>query len=212
MMTGRPRAQIVALVLAGTGLGCLQLARCAPGSLASEGAAQGAKSGALGGAVAGAVGSLFWGGNVVENMVAGAVVTAAAGAAVGGAAGASQDKQIEQQRNASERDLALQQKLGRDNFEAARELAMCKHKTAIGKARTAYGRAQDDERKRYALMIEAISNRELENEDAEQKTYPLLLPLYGEGATVDQVQADIAKAEGLIQDAREQHGVSRTCE
>jgi hypothetical protein len=150
----------------GAAVALFSLAGCAPGSLASEGAAQGAKSGALGGAVAGAVGSLFWGGNVVENMVAGAVVTAAAGAAVGGAAGASQDKAIEQQRDMSERDAALQQRLGPDNFAAARELALCKHKTAIGKARTAYGREQDPARKRYALMIESIANRHHEGRDA----------------------------------------------
>jgi hypothetical protein len=188
------------------------LAGCASGSLASEGAAQGAKSGALGGAVAGAVGSLFWGGNVVENMVAGAVVTAAAGAAVGGAAGASQDKAIADQRAMSERDAALQQKLGSDNFEAAKQLALCKHKTAIGKAKTAYGRAGDPERKRYALTIEAIANRELGMTEAEQQIYPLLAPLYGAGAGTEQIAADIDKGEKLVQDAREAHGVSRTCE
>ena len=188
------------------------LTGCASGSLASEGAAAGAKSGALGGAVAGAVGSLFWGGNVVENMVAGAVVTAAAGAAVGGAAGASQDKALADQRAMSERDAALQQKLGSDNFEAARQLALCKHKTAIGKAKTAYGRAQDPERKRYALTIEAIANRELGMTEAEQQIYPLLLPLYGAGAGTEQIEADIEKGEKLVQDARETHGVSRTCE
>jgi len=188
------------------------LTGCAPGSLASEGASSGAKSGAIGGAVAGAVGSIFWGGNVVENMVAGAAVSAAAGAAIGGAAGASQDKAIEQQRTQSERDAALQQKLGADNFAAAQELALCKHKTAIGKARTAYGRAQDNDRKRYALMIEAIANRELERPEEEQKTYPLLLPLYGEGATVDRIKADVDKGEQLVQDARERHGGTRNCE
>jgi hypothetical protein len=188
------------------------LAGCASGSLASEGAAQGAKSGALGGAVAGAVGSLFWGGNVVENMVAGAVVTAAAGAAVGGAAGASQDRAIADQRAMSERDAALQQKLGSDNFEAAKQLALCKHKTAIGKAKTAYGRAEDPERKRYALTIEAIANRELGMTEAEQEIYPLLTPLYGAGAGTEQVMADIDKGEKLVQDAREANGVSRTCE
>jgi hypothetical protein len=140
------------------------------------------------------------------------VVTAAAGAAVGGAAGASQDRAIEEQRTQTERDAALQQRLGPDNFAAARELALCKHKTAIGKARTAYGRSEDTERKRYALTIEAIANRELGNSDAEQKTYPLLQPLYGENATTDQIQADISKGEGLVQDVREAHGVSRTCE
>jgi hypothetical protein len=145
-------------------------------------------------------------------MVAGAVVTAAAGAGVGGAAGASEDKAIAEQRAQSERDSALQQKLGPDNFAAAKELALCKHKTAIGKARTAYGRAQDTDRKRYALMIEAIANRELENREAEEKTYPLLVPLYGEGATTERVDADVTRAEGLIQDVREAHGYSRTCE
>ena len=201
---------VVAVVVIGAGISLL--AGCASGSLAAEGAGQGAKSGAIGGAVAGAVGSLFWGGSVVENMVAGAIVSAAAGAAIGGAAGAAEDKAIAEQRSQSERDVALQQKLGVDNFTAAKELALCKHKTAIGKARTAYGRAQDNDRKRYALMIEAIANRELENPDAEQKTYPLLLPLYGEGATTERIEADVTKGEGLIQDVREAHGYSRTCE
>jgi hypothetical protein len=205
------RKDVYAAALAVIGIVTSALAACAPGSLASEGASQGAKSGALGGAVAGAVGSLFWGGNVVENMVAGAAVSAAAGAAIGGAAGASADKQIADQRAMSERDAVLQQRLGEDNFSAARELAQCKHKTAIGKARTAYGRAQDTDRKRYALMIEAISNEELGLADANEKIYPLLLPLYGEGATVDRVKADIAKGEGLVQDARESHGLSRDC-
>lgn len=209
-MTRRPIVSVVAVVV--TGAAVSLLAGCASGSLAAEGAGQGAKAGAVGGAVAGAVGSLFWGGSVVENMVAGAVVSAAAGAAIGGAAGASQDKAIAEQREQSERDAALQQRLGVDNFVAAKELALCKHKTAIGKARTAYGRAQDADRKRYALMIEAISNRELENRDAEQKTYPLLVPLYGEGATTERIEADVTKGEGLIQDVREAHGYSRTCE
>src|SRR5262245_1315247 len=185
------RASVVLLA----SIAMTSLAGCASGSLASEGAAQGAKSGALGGAVAGAVGSLFWGGNVVENMVAGAVVTAAAGAAVGGAAGASQDKAIADQRAMSERDAALQQRLGPDNFEAAKQLALCKHKTAIGKARTAYGRAEDTERKRYALMIEAIANSELGATEAEQKIYPLLVTLYGAGESTEKIQTELVKAE-----------------
>jgi len=185
---------------------------CASGSLASEGAEQGGKSGALGGAVAGAVGSLIWGGGFVENVVAGTVVGAASGAAMGGAAGASEDKKIAEQREMSERDAALQQKLGPDNFEAAKQLALCKHKTAIGKAKTAYGRAQDNDRKRYALMIEAIANKELGNTSAQQQIYPLLLPLYGEGGTTERVDQDVQKGESLIQTARTENGQSATCE
>ena len=188
------------------------LSGCASGSLASEGAEQGGKSGALGGAVAGAVGSLIWGGGFVENVVAGAVVGAASGAAMGGAAGASEDKKIAEQRTMSERDAALQQKLGPDNFAAAKELALCKHKTAIGKAKTAYGRAQDNDRKRYALMIEAIANQELGNTSAQQQIYPLLLPLYGEGGTTERIDQDVQKGESLIQTARTENGQSATCE
>ena len=185
---------------------------CAPGSLASEGASQGAKSGAVGGAVAGAVASLFFGGNVAQNVVAGAAISAAAGAAVGGAAGASADKQIEQQRNMSESEAALRQKLGPDNFEAARELGLCKHKTAIGKARTAYGLAPDDERKRYALMIEAIANEELGMSDAAAKIYPMLVPLSGEGATVESVAAQVQTGVQRVQQARQTHGLNPTCD
>jgi hypothetical protein len=187
------------------------LAGCASGSLASEGAAQGAKSGAIGGAVAGAVASIFWGGNVVENMVAGAAVSAAAGAAMGGAAGASADKEIEQKRNMSEEQAALLQKIGPDNFDAARELGLCKHKTAIGKARTAYGRAQDNDHKRYALMIEAIANEEVGLSADAEKVYPLLVSTYGEGATVDQVKADVQKGLQRVQQARQTHGLNPTC-
>ena len=91
-------------------------------------------------------------------------------------------------------------------------MALCRHKTAIGKAKTAYGRAQDNDRKRYALMIEALANRELGLTDANQKIYPLLLPLYGEGVTQERIQEDVQKGESLIQEARKANGYNATCE
>ena len=188
------------------------LSGCAAGSLASEGAASGAKSGALGGAIAGAVGSIFWGGNVVQNMAASAVVGAATGAAIGGASGASADKKIEAKRNMSEADAALLNKLGQDNFEAAVELAHCKHKTAIGKARTAFGTAGDRERERYALGIEAIANEEMGDPAAAQKVYPLLAARYADGnGTVERAHADALQGVLKVQQIRQEHGLKPTC-
>jgi hypothetical protein len=187
------------------------LCGCAAGSLASEGAASGAKSGALGGAVAGAVGSIFFGGNVVQNVVTGAAVGAASGAAIGGAAGQSADKKIEAKRNMSEADAALAAKLGPDNFEAAVELARCKHKTAIGKARTAYGTTDDRERQRYALFIEAASNEEMGDTAAAQKVYPLLARTYPDGGTVEKAHADTLAGILKVQQVRQEHGLKPTC-
>jgi hypothetical protein len=188
------------------------LSGCAAGSLASEGAESGAKSGALGGAIAGAVGSIFWGGNVVQNMAAGAVVGAATGAAVGGASGAAADKKIEAKRNLSEADAALLNKLGQDNFDAAVELARCKHKTAIGKARTAFGTAADRERERYALGIEAIANEEMGDAAAAQKIYPLLAARYADGnGTVERAHADALAGVLKVQQVRQEHGLKPTC-
>lgn len=188
------------------------LSGCAAGSLASEGAQQGAKSGALGGAVAGAVGSIFWGGNVVGNMAAGAVVGAASGAAMGGAAGHSADKQIEAKRNMSEADAALAARLGPANFEAATQLAKCKHKTAIGKARTAFGTTNDRELQRYALLIEAIANEEMGDTAAAQEVYPLLARTYPDGSgTVEKARADTLAGILKVQQVRQEHGAKPTC-
>ncbi len=196
-----PLACAVALVLGG----------CAAGSLGAEGASNGAKAGALGGAVAGAVGSLFWGGNVVQNMATSAVVGAATGAAMGGAAGSAQDRQIEAQRNMSQADADILARIGPDNFAAAKELAQCNHRTAIGKARTAFGRAPNDEYKRYALMIEAISDEEMGDPAAAQKVYPLLLTVDPQHTTVDSARA--AALDGIlkVQKAREERGMRATC-
>jgi hypothetical protein len=188
------------------------LSGCAAGSLASEGAQSGAKSGALGGAVAGAVGSIFWGGNVVGNMAAGAAIGAASGAAMGGAAGQAADKQIEAKRNLSEADAALAARLGAANFEAATELAKCKHKTAIGKARTAFGTTDDRELQRYALFIEAVANEEMGDTVAAQKVYPLLARTYPDGSgTEEKARADTLAGILKVQQVRQEHGLKPTC-
>lgn len=190
----------------------ITLSGCAAGSLASEGASSGAKSGALGGAVAGAIASIFLGGNVVQNVAASAVVGAATGAAVGGAAGSSADKQIEAKRNLSEADAALAAKLGQDNFDAAVQLAHCNLKTAVGKARTAYGTATNTEQQRYALFIEAAADEEMGDTAAAQKVYPLLARTYPDGSgTAEKAHADTLAAMPKVQQVRQEHGLKPTC-
>jgi hypothetical protein len=185
---------------------------CAPGSMASEGAASGAKTGALGGAVAGAVASVFWGGNVAENIVASAAIGAASGAAMGGASGSEADRKIAEKRAMSERDLALAQKLGPDNFEAAKQLALCKHRTAIGKARTAYGTAQDLDRRKYALMIEAMSAEESGDTTTAAKVYPLYASIDPAQPSVEKVRADALSTLLKVQQLRREHDRPATCD
>lgn len=200
------------IAVASTLIAVVVLCGCAAGSLASEGAASGAKSGALGGAVAGAIGSIFWGGNVVGNMAASAAVGAATGAAIGGAAGHSEDKKIEAKRNMSEADAALAAKVGPANFEAATQLARCKHKTAIGKARTAYGTTQDREQQRFALFIEAAANEEMGDTAAAQEVYPLLARTYADGGgTLEKAHADTLAGILKVQQVRQEHGLKPTC-
>ena len=187
------------------------LTGCAAGSLGAEGAAQGGKQGALGGAVAGAVGSIFWGGNVVQNMATTAVVGAATGAVMGGAQGAAADRQIEARRNMSEQDAKILAQIGPDNFAAAKELAYCKHKTAIGKARTAYGLAATDDLKHYALLIEAIANEEMGDTAAAQKVYPLMVTLDPQRQTVDTARNEALSGILKVQQARSERGLKPTC-
>lgn len=187
------------------------VAGCASGSLASDGAASGARSGALGGAVAGAIGSVFWGGNVLGNMAASAAVGAASGAAIGAAAGASADQEIEQRRERSEADATLASRIGSANYEAATALAMCKHKKAIGKARTAYGVEQSPERKRFALFIEAIANEEMGEPAAAQKVYPLLASTDPAGGTVEMARSEALSGILEVQRVRQEHGLKPIC-
>ncbi len=203
-----PRAAGLALGLCLAGVA---LSGCAPGSQASEGAASGAKTGAVGGAVAGAVASIFWGGDFVENVVASAVIGTAAGAATGGMSGAEQDKKIAEKRALSERDMALADKLGPDNFEAAKELARCRHKTAIGKARTAYGTAPDVERRKYALAIEAVAAEESGDTATAAKVYPLYASIDPARPSVDKLRADALAALLKVQQVRQEHGLPATC-
>ena len=207
-MTRISRLSLLVLPIAAA---ALVLGGCAAGSLGAQGAGSGAKSGALGGAVAGAVGSLFFGGNVLQNMATTAVIGAASGAVIGGVSGNAQDKQIEAKRSMSQVDADLLARIGPDNFAAAKELAYCKHKTAIGKARTAYGRATNDDHRRYALMIEAISYEEMGDTAAAQQVYPLLTPIDPQHTTIESARSDALAGILKVQKARQDRGLPPIC-
>lgn len=183
-------------------------------------AEEGAKQGFVGGAVAGAVGSLFWGGNVLENAAIGAVTTAAAGAAVGAmnkkptaepaaatpspAAGTSDQAIIQ-------RDRELEQRIGTDNFEAARQLARCQHDRAIEDARKAYTAADTDERRAYALMIEAVAAEEKGDTATAAAVYPKLVEIAPSHGPVDKARSEALSGILKVQQARKAHALPPLC-
>lgn len=181
------------------------------GTYAQQGASQGAAAGFLGGAVAGAVGSIFWGGNVVENMVAAGVTTAAAGAVVGAASGNQADKAAANKQALVQRDQALEEKLGPDNFIAARDLAQCKHGRAITEARDAYTAATTDDRRIYALAIEAIAAEESGDTATAAAVYPKLSTLAPDRGSPEKLRSDALAAILQVQKARTEHGFPPTC-
>src|SRR5215467_5553783 len=154
---------------------------------ADTNAAQGAKTGAVGGAVAGAVLGILTGGNVGASIAVGAATSAAAGAAVGAmsppqpsqapAAPASQNpgNSARTDPKLAERQQALEKQIGPANFDAARMLALCRYDSSIELARNAYTSADTQERRGYALMIEAVAEEERGDTAAAAAVYPRLV-------------------------------------
>jgi hypothetical protein len=192
-------------------------------SCADTYAAEGAKSGAVGGAVAGAVLGIFTG-NVVGSAVAGAAASAAAGAAVGGltpkqpAQGAAPPPAQAPAANPArtdpklaERQQALEAKIGPANFDAARMLALCRHDSAAELARNAYNTADTQERRGYALMIEAVSDEEKGNTAAAAAIYPKLVEVHPQFSSTDQARSAALSGVLKVQQVRKDYGLSPTC-
>lgn len=183
-------------------------------------AGEGAKQGFVGGAVAGAVGSLFWGGNVLESAAVGAVTTAAAGAAVGAmnkkpneptASAPPASTSGESDQAIIQRDRALEERIGSDNFEAARLLARCEHDRAINEARQAYGTADTDDRRAYALLIEAVAAEEEGDTTTAAAVYPRLIELAPSHGPVDKARSEALSGILKVQQARKEHGLQPVC-
>jgi hypothetical protein len=211
MLCSRLRAILLGAAVASALCGCA-------GTYAEEGA----KQGFVAGAVAGAVGSLFWGGNVLESAAVGAVTSAAAGAAIGGmnkkpeeapapaastqaAAGSANAEDVVQ------RDRALEERIGPQNFDAARLLARCQHDSAIEAARKAYETADTDERRAYSLMIEAVSAEEKGDTATAAAVYPRFVELAPSHAPVEKARSEALSGILKVQQARKAHGLPPLC-
>jgi hypothetical protein len=199
---------------------------CAVASLAASCAdtyaAEGAKSGAVGGAVAGAVIGIFTG-NIGGSMVAGATASAAAGAAIGGmtpkTAPGSGPVPAQGQGSSAPTDpkrveslKALENKIGPANFDAARMLALCRHDSAIELARNAYTTADTQERRGYALMIEAVSEEEKGDTAGAAAVYPRLVEVHPAFGSADKARSDALSGILKIQQVRKDYGRSPTCD
>jgi hypothetical protein len=190
-------------------------------SCADTYAAEGAKSGAVGGAVAGAVLGVFTG-NIGGSMVAGAAASAAAGAAIGGmtpkapqgaapAPAQVQGSPAPTDPKLVERQQALEQKIGPANFDAARMLALCRHNSAIELARSAYTTADTQERRGYALMIEAVAAEESGDTATAAAVYPRLVEVDPGIGSADKARNDALSGVLKVQQVRKNYGRSPTC-
>jgi hypothetical protein len=186
-------------------------------SCADTYAAEGAKSGAVGGAVAGAVIGVFTG-NIGGSMVAGAAASAAAGAAVGGmtpkapqGAAQGQGSPAPADPKLTQRQQALEEKIGAANFDAARMLALCRHSSAIELARSAYTSADTQERRGYALMIEAVAAEEQGDTATANAVYPRLVQVDPGIGSTDKARSDALSGVLKIQQVRKSYGRSPTC-
>jgi hypothetical protein len=207
--------------------GMTLLACCAAAFLvagcANTHAAEGAKAGAVGGAVAGAVIGIMTGGNVGASVVTGAAASAAAGAAIG----ATQPKQAPQspapptggQGNPArtdpklaERQQALENKIGPANFDAARMLALCRHASAIELARNAYNTADTQERRGYALMIEAVASEEKGDTTSAAAVYPRLVEVDPALGSAEKARNAALSGVLKVQQVRKDYGLAPTCQ
>ena len=192
-------------------------------SCADTYAAEGAKSGAVGGAVAGAVLGVFTG-NVGASMVAGAAASAAAGAAIGGmtpkapqgaapvpAPTQSQGNPARTDPKLVERQQALEKRIGPANFDAARMLALCRHDSSIELARKAYTTADSQERRGYALMIEAVSAEEKGDTATAAAVYPRLVEVDPGIGSTDKARSAALSGVLKVQQVRKDYGLSPTC-
>ena len=191
-------------------------------SCANTYAAEGAASGALGGAVAGAVIGIMTGGNVGASIATGAAASAAAGAAIG----ATQPKQAPQRAAPAtaapgtpapndpklvERQQALEKKIGPTNFDAARMLALCRHDSAIELARNAYTTADTQDRRGYALMIEAVAAEEKGDTATAAAIYPRLVEVDPGIGSTDKARNAALSGVLKVQQVRKDYGRSPTC-
>lgn len=156
-------------------------------------------------------------------MVAGAAASAAAGAAIGGmtpkapqstepAAAPRQESSVPTDPKLVERQRTLEEKIGPANFDAARMLALCRHSSAIELARNAFKNADTQERRGYALMIEAVTAEEQGDAATAAAVYPRLVEVAPTIGSPDKARSAALSGVLKVQQVRKEYGRSPTCQ
>jgi Flp pilus assembly protein TadD len=109
------------------------------------------------------------------------------------------------------RERELTARIGPANFEAARLLARCDHNAAISQAQKAFSAEQTQERRAYALMIEAIAAEEAGNTDKAASIYPQLVQIDPSRESVVKARNDALSGILKVQQVRKEYGIPATC-
>jgi hypothetical protein len=177
---------VAAVLLVPLALGCT--------SNQKAGAARGATTGAVRAAARGAV----WAGT--------------AGAVGGAMAGSEVDRyEAQQQQAQAEQELMrLQQRIGEDAFSGLAALADCKHGVALAYADSASGSSNSD----YSLAgawLEALTYVDSGRTEEAEVLYPQLAERDDETASAAQAKAKTLEVVEVVRDFREKEGRPRLC-
>jgi len=90
-------------------------------------------------------------------------------------------------------------------------LALCRHNSAIELARSAYGSADTQERRGYALMIEAVAAEEKGDTASAAAVYPRLVEADPAIGSTDKARNAALSGVLKVQQVRKDYGRSPTC-
>jgi hypothetical protein len=184
----------------------LHLSAC--GEYATKGAGSGATTGAASGAVGGLVSALVFGGDPVEAAARGAVYGGAVGATAGAMGGAQVDKQVAQQREATEE--ALRKQIGDDAFKGLQALADCDHDVSLRQAALAR-QSENPNFSLAGLWLQLLSYADKGDDISARELFPDVVK--SDWDIKNETQAETTMRDSLIKlmDIREQYNMPRTC-
>lgn len=182
------------------------LAAC--GEYAAKGAGTGATTGAASGAVGGLVSALVFGGDPVEAAARGAVYGGAVGATAGAMGGAQVDKQVAQQREATEE--ALRKQIGDDAFKGLQALADCDHDISLRQAALAR-QSENPNFSLAGLWLQVLSYADKGDDTSARELFPEVVE--SDWDIKNEAQAETTMRDTLIKlmDIREQYKMPRSC-
>ena len=193
-------------VLLGLLLLALQVVAC--GEYATKGAGSGATTGAVSGAVGGLVSALVFGGDPAEAAARGAVYGGAVGATAGAMGGAQVDRQIAEQRQATEQEL--RSRIGDDAFKGLQALADCEHDVSLQQA----GMARQSSNPNYdlaGLWLEVLSYADKGDQGQAKTLFPEIVQTDWDIKTEAQAETTLAATLEKLRDIREEYNLPRTC-